>query len=169
MGRAMDREFGVTADRWQATPAAFSSPLWLDAIVLLNRLSLGWYVMNAGWEKVGRELAGGPGTFHEGNSFQGRSAILPEFLAVPLGYSWPWLELFCGLLMIIGLFGRTTAAITAWLLLSIGIALLFSGDEFLPRHYLMAFVPQALLLCFLGPGRYSVDRLIGRAKFLRVA
>jgi putative oxidoreductase len=160
MARAIDREFGVVGDGWQATPSVFSSHVWLDSILLLNRLSLGWYVMNAGWEKVRRELAGGPGTFHGSDAFQGRSAILPEFLALPFGYSWPWLELICGLLMIIGLFGRTTAAVTAWLLLSIGIALLFAGDGFFPRHYVMAFVPQALLLCLLGPGRYSIDRLI---------
>ena len=29
---------------------------YLQVIILLNRLSLGWYVMNAGWEKVQREL-----------------------------------------------------------------------------------------------------------------
>ena len=49
------------------------------------------------------------------------------------------------------------AAVTAWLLLSIGTALLFSG-ELLPRHYLMVFIPAALLLCLFGPGRYSLDR-----------
>lgn len=131
----------------------------LQALLLLNRVSLGWYVMNAGWEKVQRELAGGAGTFLAGDLFQRRSSILPEFLAVPFGYAWPWLELTTGLLLIIGLFARTTAAVMAWLLLSIAIALAFSGGEFFPRHYLMVFVPLALLLCVLGPGRYSVDGL----------
>ncbi|MSO82017.1 MAG: DoxX family protein [Acidobacteria bacterium] len=132
----------------------------LQALILLNRVSLGWYVMNAGWEKVQRELASGAGAFFAGNTFQRRSSILPEFLAVPFGYGWPWLELTSGLLLIIGLFARTTAAVMAWLLLSIAIALAFSGgDEFFSRHYLMVFVPLALLLCVLGPGRYSVDRL----------
>lgn len=131
----------------------------LQALILLNRVSLGWYVMNAGWEKVQRELASGTGTFLAGDMFQRRSSILPELLAVPFGYAWPWLELGTGLLLIIGLFARPTAAVMTWLLLSISIALAFSGGEFFPRHYLMVFVPLALLLFVLGPGRYSVDRL----------
>lgn len=115
--------------------------------------------MNAGWEKVQGELARGAGTFLRGDSFDRRSAILPEVLAVPFGYAWPWLELACGLLLIVGLFARVTAAVAAWLLSSIAIALIFSGDEFLPRHYLMVFVPLALLLWLVGPGRYSLDRV----------
>jgi uncharacterized membrane protein YphA (DoxX/SURF4 family) len=31
--------------------------------ILLNRRALGYYVMNAGWEKVRREIDAGPGTF----------------------------------------------------------------------------------------------------------
>ena len=130
---------------------------YVQGIILLTRISLGWYVMNAGWEKVQRELAGGAGTFLRSDTFQRRSDILPEFLATPFGYMWPWLELSSGFLLIIGLFARTTAAVMAWLLLSITIAVVSSGDEFFPRHYLMVFVPLALLLCALGPGRYSVD------------
>ena len=146
------------------TKAGHFEATHVQALILLNRVSLGWYVMNAGWEKVQRELAGGPGTFLAGDMFQRRSSILPEFLAVPLGYAWPWLELSTGLLLIIGLFARTTAAVMAWMLLSIAIALASSGDDFFPRHYLMVFVPLALLLFVLGPGRYSVDRLRHRKR-----
>jgi uncharacterized membrane protein YphA (DoxX/SURF4 family) len=85
-------------------------------------------------------------------------------LAAPFGYAWPWMELTFGLLLILGFFARTTAAVVAWLLTSISIAMVSAGDEFLPRHYLMVFVPLALLLCVLGPGRFSVDRLFGRRR-----
>ena len=51
----------------------------------------------------------------------------------------------------------------AWLLASIGTALLIGGGLF-PRHYLMVFVPMALLLCLIGPGRYSLDRLIDTSR-----
>jgi uncharacterized membrane protein YphA (DoxX/SURF4 family) len=166
MGRAIDLEFDVAGDRGQATPSVFSLPPWLDATVLLNRLSLGWYVMNAGWEKVGRELAGGPGTFHESDSFQGRSAILPEFLAVRL-----YLAL-AGVDLRIALDHRVVrardAAVTAWLLLSIGIALFFPVTSF-SRATSWRSSRSALLLCLLGPGRHSADRLIGRSGFLRPA
>ena len=135
----------------------------LDSLILLSRVSLGWYVLNAGWEKVQGEWGSGLGTFLLGNNFQRRSTILPELLAVSLGYAWPWMETICGSLLVLGLFSRTTAAVAAWLLLSIGTTLLVAGD-LLPRHYLMVFVPTALLLCLIGPGRYSLDRLIDTSR-----
>ena len=137
---------------------ALPSGRLLDSLILLSHLSLGWYVLNAGWEKVQVEWSSGLGTFLFG-MFQRRSAFLPELLAVPLGYAWPWMETIFGSLLIIGLFSRTTAAVIAWLLASIGTATLVGGGLF-PRHYLMVFVPTALLLCLIGPGRFSLDRLI---------
>ena len=160
----MDRAVSSTQELTGERPAmgavqALPSGRLLDSLILLNRLSLGWYVLNAGWQKVQEELGSGLGTFLFGNMFQRRSAILPELLAVPLGYAWPWMETICGSLLIMGLFSRTTAAVMAWLLTSIGTTELFAG-ELLPRHFLMVFVPAALLLCLIGPGRYSLDRLI---------
>jgi uncharacterized membrane protein YphA (DoxX/SURF4 family) len=131
----------------------------MPILILLSRVSLGWYVLNAGTEKVQRELAGGLGTFFLANNFQDYSVILPGFFAQILGYAWPWLETTFGLLLFVGLFGRVAAAVVAWLLLSIGIAMLFDGGLF-PRHYLMVFVPAALLLFALEPSRYSLDALI---------
>ena len=134
-------------------------------VILLNRVALGYYVMNAGWEKVRREIDGGPGTFFASNTFQGRSTILPDFVAVPFGYAWPWMELIFGLMLLIGLFTRVAAAVTTWLLASITIALVMTDRaDFFPRHYLMVFVPLALLLFLLGPGPFSVDRLFGRRR-----
>ena len=160
----MDRAGSSTQELTGERPAmgavqALPSGRLLDSLILLSRLSLGWYVLNAGWEKVQVEWSSGLGTFLFG-MFQRRSAFLPEFLAVPLGYAWPWMETICGSLLIIGLFSRTTAAVIAWLLTSIGTAMLIGGDIF-PRHSLMVFVPTALLLCLIGPGRFSLDRLIG--------
>ena len=137
----------------------------LQFFILLNRLALGYYVMNAGWEKVRREIDGGPATFLASNAFQGRSAILPDFVAVPFGYAWPWMELIFGLMLLIGLFTRAAAAVTTCLLASITIALVMTDRaDFFPRHYLMVFVPLALLLFLLGPGPFSVDRLFGRRR-----
>ena len=141
------------------------SSTWLNALILANRLALGWYVFNAGFEKVQREVSSGIGTFLRGGLFQDRSTILPEVLAVPFGYLWPWLEVVAGLLLVIGLFGRTAAAVNAWLLLSISIAMISTaGGDFFPRHYLMVFVPLAMLLALTGPGRYSIDATIRRRR-----
>ena len=72
------------------------------------------------------------------------------------GYTWPWLEIISGIALTIGLFGRVAAAVIAWVVMSIGIALLTSGG-LLPRHHTMVLFALALMLCVLGSGRYSVD------------
>jgi uncharacterized membrane protein YphA (DoxX/SURF4 family) len=137
----------------------------IQFLILLNRLALGYYVMNAGWEKVRREIDGGPGTFFASGTFQGRSTILPDFVAVPFGYGWPWMELIFGFMLLIGLYTRAAAAVTTWLLASITIAIVMTDRaDFFPRHYLMVFVPLAMLLLLLGPGPFSIDRLFGRSR-----
>ena len=159
----MNRTVNSTQARTGGKPVidavrALPSGRWLDSVILVNRLGLGWYVLASGLLKVQRELGSGLGAFMRGDGFQSRSAILPEFLAVALGYAWPWVETISGLLLILGLFSRPAAAVIAWLLLSVSTALFFSG-ELLPLHYLMVFAPVALLLCLIGPGRYSLDGL----------
>jgi uncharacterized membrane protein YphA (DoxX/SURF4 family) len=80
---------------------------------------------------------------------------------VLFGYTRPWLEIISGFALSIGLFGRVVAAVIAWVVLSIGIALLTSGG-FLPRHHTMVLFALALMLCVLGAGRYSVDAWLRR-------
>jgi uncharacterized membrane protein YphA (DoxX/SURF4 family) len=131
----------------------------LDAVLVLSRICLGWYMFIAGWDKVQGELDGGLGSFFAGNGWQRRAEILPGALSLILGHAWPWLEMFSGFFLFAGLRTRVMAGVIAWIVLSIGIALLFTG-ELLPRHHTMVMVPFALLLCVLGPGPYSLDGLI---------
>jgi uncharacterized membrane protein YphA (DoxX/SURF4 family) len=77
---------------------------------------------------------------------------------VAFAYVLPWAELTFGALVMVGLFGRVAPAIAAGLFASIGVALYGAGD-LLPRHHVMVFLPVALLLVALGPGRYSLDAL----------
>jgi uncharacterized membrane protein YphA (DoxX/SURF4 family) len=130
----------------------------------MTRLGLGWYLMLAGWGKVQDELAGGFGTFYQGDSFQGRNPDwLPDVVAAAFGYALPWAELVFGALVMAGLFGRVAAAASAVIFASIGVALLGAGD-LLPRHHLMVFLPVALLLATQGPGRYSIDAIAARRR-----
>ena len=131
----------------------------LDLFLLLSRLTLGGYVLSAGWEKVEAELADGLGTFITIAGFENRAAILPQSLAAPFGYAWPWLEVTFGLLLMIGLFGRMTALVNATMLGMISFLLLFTGELF-PRHHAIVFCSLALLLALLGAGRFSIDEWI---------
>ena len=136
-----------------------ASSTLLDVTLLLNRITLGWYVLSAGSEKVRDELTKGFGSFLASGGFQNRGAILPEAVAAPFGYVWPWLEVLTGILLILGLLGRPAALVTAIMLAMISFTLAFTGELF-PRHHSIVFCTMAFTLYLLGPGHYSFDGLV---------
>ena len=152
----------VQANTDNSTTGVTSGPL-LDLFLLLNRLTLGWYMLSAGWEKVHGELTTGFGTFLASGPFQNRGAILPPEAVAPFGYAWPWFEFLSSLFLILGLFGKWAALVTAVMLAIISFTLIFTGELF-PRHHAIVFCTLALMLFVLGPGRYSVDELVRRKK-----
>ena len=152
-------------DAQQASRGLPSPRVW-EPLILLSRLCLGYYIISAGWDIGAPELSDGWGSFYRSDLFQVNAEFLPESLAMLFGYTWPWLEIISGILLVIGLFGRVAAAVIAWLVLSIGIAVMTAGD-FLPRHHTMVFFPFALILTVLGSGRYSVDALLRSRKLTK--
>src|SRR5262245_14630562 len=130
-----------------------------DVVLLLNRITLGWYVLSAGLEKVTLELTNGIGTYLATSGFQNRGALLPPAVAAPFGYAWPWLEVITSVLLILGLFGKWAALASAVMLGMITVTLSFTGELF-PRHHADVFCAMALMLYMLGPGQYSVDGLL---------
>ncbi len=130
----------------------------------LGRLALGWFFVLAGWGKVVNEVNNGVGSFYRGSGFQDRNpAWLPEVIAAPYGYALPWAELIGGALLLLGLFTRISAGLVAFILFTIGIALLDAGD-LLPRHHVLVFFPLALLLWQAGADRLTIDYLIRRRR-----
>lgn len=135
--------------------------------LLLVRLSLGIYLFVAGVNKA----------FMSGDSL-GESAaawmekytakippFLPDIIAIPYGYAIPWLELILGLLLVLGLFFRVTTLATAFLLLSIGIAVAAEkGSVAGLNHHSIILATVCLLLYFTGPGGFSVDAMLPKRR-----
>jgi len=158
MARTIDVN-AASVNRPVSAIGGVASSTLLDVALLLNRVTLGWYVLSAGIEKVRDEITKGFGAFLASGGFQNRGAILPPALAAPFGYLWPWLEVITSVLLILGLFGRSAALATAIMLALISFTLAFTGELF-PRHHAIVFCTMALTLYLLGPGHYSFDGLI---------
>lgn len=141
----------------------------IDLSLLLLRVALGLYFLIAGVGKVKGELSEGLGTFYN-SSFKGlQPDWLPNWLAMPYGYTLPWLEVLFGGLLILGILGRLTALVIFLMLASFIIALAMANGidaqddkahtPFSPNYVLAG---AALVLFTSGMGLISFDGLFKR-------
>lgn len=79
------------------------------AMSLLIRLILGGLFLAAGWSKVGAPLQ----TLANIYSYQ---IVIPDWVASTVAYSLPWMEIFLGFAMLVGLWLPVTAGWTAAML-----------------------------------------------------
>lgn len=142
----------------------FNHPAWIDISIFLARLTLGAYMLIAGWNKMASDK--GLSGFVEG-MLKLRPEWLPESFTRPYGYALPILELLTGLALILGLFTRVAAGILTLLLLSIAIAVVskFGIHGTTPEkaagpfHHSIVMIPLSFLLAIVGSGRLALDPL----------
>ncbi len=140
--------------------------------LLLIRLSLGAYLFFAGYNKAFKMGAtlGESAKAWMANGYNPKvPAWLPGFIATPYGYAIPWLEMLCGLLLVLGMFFRSSAAATTFLLASIAVAVVadagsISGSDRLGVHHSIVMACVAFLLIFTGPGGFSIDALLPKGR-----
>lgn len=138
-----------------------TDPIWTDLSLMLARVALGLMFLISGWTKMTQV---GFSSFVNGPFKQLTPAWLPESVATPLGYAIPALELVCGLALTLGLFSRIAAGILFLLLVSFTIALMTAygfrgGEDKMAFHPNLVFIPLAMILTVVGPGRMSLDPL----------
>lgn len=121
-----------------------------NVALLLMRLTLGILMMNSGYQKL----------VHFGE-MQGK---MMNFLGLGSTVSLALLvfaEFFCSMFLILGLFTRL-AAIPLIIATCVMVFKAHHGDVFgegqMATHYLMGY----LVLLLIGPGRVSVDSMIGK-------
>lgn len=138
----------------------FNHPAMVDISLLSARLTLGLYMLLAGWTKT----TGGLAKFADGPFMNMKPDWLPEAVARPYGYALPVLELLTGLLLMLGLFTRWAGGIMALMLLSIFVAAvtengITGGQKGGAFHYSLILATIAFVLAIVGPGRLGLDPL----------
>lgn len=150
--------------------ARSQSNRWSLSIALfLNRLFLGGYLLLAGVTKV----RGGVAQFYEDAFARMQPGWMPHWLSVGYGYSFPFLEIAVGALLILGLAGRGVAIVFLMMMSTIVIALAGVGQLFAtqagykqagPFHTNLILMALLFLLAVTGPGRISLDTLRRRSR-----
>jgi len=122
-----------------------------SAAMLILRLSFGILMMHIGYQKL----------IHFGDmqnkfiNFMGMGSTMSLALVV-------FAEFFCSLFLIIGLFTRF-ATIPLIITMCVALFKVNNGDVFGEHGQVAAlFLTGYLVLLFVGPGRVSVDSLIGK-------
>ncbi|MEM1097850.1 MAG: DoxX family protein [Planctomycetota bacterium] len=135
-----------------------------DFGLFILRVAMGGYFTAAGVYKAIGEVQGGSGSFYEGNFKQLQPDWLPNVFAAPYGYALPWLEIVLGVMLVVGLFGRVSAALIGSMIVSFTVALALKlgwtaqppdAPGPISGNYLQIAAYVALVA--LGPGRWSVD------------
>lgn len=119
----------------------------LDISLLILRLAFGGLmIINHGWRKLDKLLAGGEIKFADP---LGIGTELSLQLAV-LG------EVVCAALITVGLFTRL-ASIPAMITMFVAAWIVHGGDPFKEQEHALLFGVVYLVLFLIGPGRYSID------------
>jgi uncharacterized membrane protein YphA (DoxX/SURF4 family) len=145
-------------------PAPVTHPLFHLAL-LLNRLAIGVYLA---WGGVGK-ITGGVSAFVE-NAYMGLVPDwLPDWFAQPYGHAIPYLEVALGVLLVIGLLGRTAAALALVMIGSFTYALAVNGPGLLehgsgPYSPNLVYLSLLVTLAVAGPGRFAVDAIIAQKR-----
>ena len=129
-----------------------------DAALLVVRLIAGIIMLAHGWQKV---TVFGPANFGQGLAQSGMP--LPIFL----GYLVTFVELIGGILLIVGLLSRLAAMfltielIVAILLVKIHVGLIAPQSSGAGAELDLALIAGFLAILLAGPGRLSLDYLLG--------
>ena len=130
-----------------------SNPLIIDIVLLVTRIFVGFAMLSHGYPKLQDLLSGEEIQFF---SFLGLSGKTSLILAV-------FAEFVCSIFIILGLFTRFSVF---FLIITMAVAglIVHSCDPFRKREASLLYLSVYLMLFAFGPGKYSVDAMIGRKR-----
>ncbi|MBL4773957.1 MAG: DoxX family membrane protein [Alcanivoracaceae bacterium] len=121
------------------------------------RISLALFVGMVGYQKVFIISAHNHAQQFFINGF--KEYWIPEWLLWALGYAIPYIELLCGLMLLIGLFVRWNLIVIGFLLLIVAYGHLLQDAFYNPvSHWLPRFILMiSLLLLYSHHDRWSIE------------
>lgn len=130
-----------------------TNPIYVDIVLLVVRLFVGFAMLSHGFPKLQQLLEGGEIKFFD---FMGLGPTVSLVLTV-------FAEFVCSILLILGLFTRVATGVLIFTM-TIAAFVVHGADVFEKRELSLLYLSVYLLIISFGAGKISVDYMIEKRK-----
>lgn len=130
-----------------------TNPIYLDIVLLIVRLFIGFAMLSHGFPKLQMLLEGGDIQFFD---FLGLGPKISLDLTV-------FAEFVCSIFLILGLFTRIAVGFLIFTMIIAGFVV-HGADPFDKKEMSLLYLAIYLLIMVLGAGRFSIDGMIEKKR-----
>lgn len=130
-----------------------TNPIYLDIVLLIVRLFIGFAMLSHGFPKLQTLLEGGDIKFFD---FLGLGPKISLGLTV-------FAEFVCSIFLILGLFTRIAVGFLIFTMIIAGFVV-HGADPFDKKEMSLLYLAIYLLILVLGAGRFSIDGMIEKKR-----
>lgn len=130
-----------------------SNPIYIDIVLLIVRLFIGFAMLSHGFPKLQMLLEGGDIQFFD---FLGLGSKISLGLTV-------FAEFVCSIFLILGLFTRIAVGFLIFTMIIAGFVV-HGADPFDKKEMSLLYLAIYLLIMVLGAGRFSIDGMIEKKR-----
>lgn len=130
-----------------------TNPIYIDIVLLLVRLFIGFAMLSHGFPKLQTLLEGGDIKFFD---FLGLGPKISLGLTV-------FAEFVCSIFLILGLFTRIAVGFLIFTMIIAGFVV-HGADPFDKKEMSLLYLAIYLLIMVLGAGRFSIDDMIEKKR-----
>lgn len=130
-----------------------SNPIYIDIVLLIVRLFIGFAMLSHGFPKLQMLLEGGDIQFFD---FLGLGPKISLGLTV-------FAEFVCSIFLILGLFTRIAVGFLIFTMIIAGFVV-HGADPFDKKEMSLLYLAIYLLILVLGAGRFSIDGMIEKKR-----
>ena len=130
-----------------------ANPIYIDIVLLIVRLFIGFAMLSHGFPKLQTLLEGGDIKFFD---FLGLGPTISLGLTV-------FAEFICSIFLILGLFTRITVGFLMFTMIIAGFVV-HGSDPFEKREVSLLYLSVYALVMTLGAGRFSIDGMIEKRR-----